>query len=154
VEIEPATPADADAIAATFGAARRTAMPWLPSLHSEAEDRMYFADKVIPDCEVLVVRRERAPIAFLALKDEMVEHLYVRPEAQRAGIGSALLEAAKSRRPGGLRLWTFQRNQGARAFYAHHGFVEVELTDGAANEEREPDVLLSWVPATATRAAC
>jgi GNAT superfamily N-acetyltransferase len=144
VEIEPATRADADAVAGTFGAARNAAMPWLPILHSEAEDRRYFADKVIPDCEVLVVRREGRPIAFIALKDDLVEHLYVRPEAQRAGIGSALLEAAKSRRPDGLRLWTFQRNHGARAFYAHHGFEEVELTDGSANEEREPDVLLAW----------
>jgi putative acetyltransferase len=74
-----------------------------------------------------------------------VEHLYVRPEAQRAGIGSALLQAAKSGSPSGLRLWTFQRNQGARAFYARHGFAELELTDGSGNEEREPDVLLAWV---------
>ena len=145
MEIEPATPADADAIAATFGAARRAAMPWLPRLHTEAEDRRYFAG-VIRECEVLVVRREGQPIAFIALKDDTVEHLYVRPEAQRAGIGSALLEAAKARSPSGLRLWTFQRNQGARAFYARHGFAELELTDGSANEEREPDVLLAWTP--------
>jgi GNAT superfamily N-acetyltransferase len=150
VEIEPATRADADAVAATFGAARNVAMPWLPILHTEAEDRQFFAG-VIADCYVLVVRREGEPIAFLALKADMVEHLYVRPEAQRAGIGSALLEAAKSRRPSGLRLWTFQRNHGARAFYAHHAFEEVELTDGSANEEHEPDVLLSWVPATTRR---
>jgi GNAT superfamily N-acetyltransferase len=150
VEIEPATPADADAVAATFGAARRTAMPWLPRLHTEAEDRRYFAD-VIDECEVMVVRREGQPVAFIALKDDMVEHLYVRPEAQRAGIGSALLEAARAARPSGLRLWTFQRNQGARAFYAHHGFVEVELTDGSANEEREPDALLAWTPPTLKR---
>ena len=123
-------------------------MPWLPSLHSEGEDRRYFADKVIPECDVLVVRRDGAPIAFLALKDDMVEHLYVRPEAQRAGNGSTLLEAAKARRPSGLRLWVFQRNQGARAFYAQHGFAEVELTDGSANEEREPDVLLAWTSAS------
>ena len=105
-------------------------MPWLPSLHTEAEDRRYF-EGVLRECEVLVVRRDGLPIAFLALKDDTVEHLYVRPEAQRAGIGSALLEAAKSRSPSGLRLWTFQRNQGARAFYAHHGFAELELTDGS-----------------------
>jgi GNAT superfamily N-acetyltransferase len=74
----------------------------------------------------------------------MVEHLYVRPDAQRAGIGSALLEEAKRGRPNGLRLWVFQRNHAARAFYARHGFVEVRSTDGADNEEREPDVLLEW----------
>jgi GNAT superfamily N-acetyltransferase len=144
MEIEAATHADAVAVAATFGAARRAAMPWLPRLHSAAEDRRYFADHVIGECDVLVVRRERSVVAFLALKDDMVEHLYVRPEEQRAGIGSALIEEAKSRRPSGLRLWVFQRNDGARAFYARHGFAEMRLTDGADNEEREPDVLLEW----------
>jgi hypothetical protein len=73
----------------------------------------------------------------------MVEHLYVQPDFQRAGIGSALLEVAKSRRPGGLRLWVFQRNHGARAVYARHGFTEVRFTDGSDNEEQEPDVFLA-----------
>ena len=41
-----------------------------------------------------------------------------------------------------LQLWTFQVNDRARAFYARHGFREVELTDGATNEEHEPDVRL------------
>ena len=145
MEIDTATPGDADALAATFGAARRAAMPWLPRLHSHADDRLYFAESVIGKCDVLVVRRERLAVAFLALRDDMVEHLYVRPDAQRAGIGSALLEAAKRRRPGGLRLWVFQRNHSARAFYARHGFAEIRFTDGADNEEREPDVLLAWV---------
>jgi GNAT superfamily N-acetyltransferase len=144
MEVDAATSADADAVAAIFGAARRAAMPWLPRLHSAAEDRRYFAEHVVGECDVLVVRRERRPVAFLALRDDIVEHLYVRPDVQRAGIGSALLEVAKSRRPSGLRLWLFQRNHGARAFYARHGFAEVRSTDGSDNEEHEPDVLLAW----------
>jgi putative acetyltransferase len=119
-------------------------MPWLPKLHTEAEDRRFFGERVLRECEVLVVRRSGAPVGFLALKDDLVEHLYVRPEAQREGIGSALLDAAKARRPSGLRLWVFERNSGARAFYARHGFTEVTRTDGSGNEEREPDVLLAW----------
>jgi putative acetyltransferase len=125
-------------------AARDAAMPWLPRLHTEDEDRRFFGEHVLRECEVLVVRRSGAPVGFLPLKDDMVEHLYVRPEAQRGGIGSALLDAAKARRPGGLRLWVFERNSGARAFYARHGFAEVTRTDGSGNEEREPDVLLAW----------
>jgi ribosomal protein S18 acetylase RimI-like enzyme len=145
VKIDHARPADADAVAAVFGAARREAMPWLPRVHTEAEDRFFFAG-VIEDSEVSVVRREEGVVGFLARKDDLVEHLYVRPEAQRAGIGSALLEDAKTRHPSGLQLWVFQRNQGARAFYAGQGFVVVRLTDGSANEELEPDVLLAWTP--------
>ena len=83
-------------------------MPWLPRLHSDADDRRYFAQHVIGDCDVLVVRSERRPVAFLALRNGMVEHLYALPVVQRTGIGSALLEVAKSRRPSGLRLLVFQ----------------------------------------------
>jgi GNAT superfamily N-acetyltransferase len=142
--VEPARPGDADAIAALFTASRRAAMPWLPERHDPADVRDYFATRVLPSREVLVVRRDGAVVAFLALAEEEVEHLYVAPGAQRAGLGSTLLEAAKARRPGGLELWAFQRNTAALAFYARHGFAERRRTDGAGNEEREPDVRLGW----------
>jgi putative acetyltransferase len=43
-----------------------------------------------------------------------------------------------------LQLWTFARNEAARAFYAKRGFREIGQTDGD-NEEKEPDVLLRWM---------
>jgi GNAT superfamily N-acetyltransferase len=85
-------------------------------------------------------------LGFAALGDDMLNHLYVEPEAQGGGIGAALIAHAKEQRPGGFRLWTFRRNEGARRFYERLGFCVVELTDGSRNEEREPDVLYAWVP--------
>jgi GNAT superfamily N-acetyltransferase len=134
---------DGDAIAEVFLASRRVAMPWLPELHTDEETRAFFAG-VIAACEVLVVRRSGRVLGFLALRGDEVEHLYVHPTAQRRGVGTALLEAAKARRPGGLELWAFQRNTPALAFYTRRGFVERRRTDGSANEEREPDVRLAW----------
>ena len=55
-----------------------------------------------------------------------------------------MLAHVKSRRPGGFRLWTFQDNAGARRFYDRHGLRAVELTDGAGNEEKMPDVRYAW----------
>jgi len=43
-----------------------------------------------------------------------------------------------------LQLWTFQRNTAAIAFYEKNGFRTVRKTDGATNEEREPDILFEW----------
>jgi hypothetical protein len=45
----------------------------------------------------------------------------------------------------------FQRNMPARAFYEARGLRVVEATDGAANEEREPDVRYRWEPGDVTR---
>ena len=143
MEIDSARTEDAEPLTAIFTSARRAAMPWLPELHSEEEDRAFIGERVMRECDVLVARREGRSAGFLALNDDMVEHLYVVPDDQRQGIGSALLAAAKAKRPDGLRAWVFQRNAGAIAFFARHGFREVMRTDGTDNEEREPDVLLS-----------
>jgi hypothetical protein len=62
----------------------------------------------------------------------------------RAGIGDRLIELVRQRQPSGLQLWTFQVNAAARRFYERHGFVAVEWTEGAANEEGEPDVRYVW----------
>ena len=43
-----------------------------------------------------------------------------------------------------LQLWTFQRNLSARRFYEARGFALVEQTDGARNEEKEPDARYLW----------
>jgi GNAT superfamily N-acetyltransferase len=143
IVIEPGRPPDADALARLFAASRAHAMPWLPVLHDAAQDEAFFGGLLAGE-EVLVARRDGAVLGFLVLAGDEVDHLYVRPDAQRAGLGSALLNVAKARRHGGLELWAFQRNEGALAFYARHGFVEVRRTDGRGNEEREPDVRLAW----------
>jgi ribosomal protein S18 acetylase RimI-like enzyme len=150
MEIEPVRSEDAEPLAEIFTSARRAAMPWLPEHHSEEEDRAFIRERVMSECEVLVARREGRLVGFLALKDELVDHLYVAPADQRQGIGSALLEVAKARRPDGLRLWVFQRNTGAIDFYIRRGFTEVMRTDGSDNEQGEPDVLLSASAAGAT----
>lgn len=65
-------------------------------------------------------------------------------------LGDRFVALAKQRRPDGLQLWTFQVNGPARRFYERHGFAAVEETDGAGNEEREPDVRYVWRPAFST----
>jgi ribosomal protein S18 acetylase RimI-like enzyme len=75
-----------------------------------------------------------------------LEHLYVHPDHQGRGIGSALLERAKARMPGGFGLWVFQANIGARRFYERHGLRVVRLTDGEGNEEKTPDAQYEWRP--------
>ena len=46
--------------------------------------------------------------------------------------------------PSPIRLYTFQENQRARAFYERRGFNAVKLSDGSGNEEKCPDILYEW----------
>ena len=116
---------------------------WLPRI---ADDIFEYHE------EVWLAEEDGRPLGFLAIRRsrsdgwETLERLYVEPEAQNRGVGTALLDKAKALRPDGLHLWVFQRNEGARRFYERHGFHLVKLTDGAENMEHEPDVLYFWNP--------
>jgi GNAT superfamily N-acetyltransferase len=143
--MRPAVPADAKAVADAFLAARAP-LTYLPRLHTDDETREWIADVLLRDLEVWVADSAGRVVGFAALGDNLLEQLYVHPVAQNRGVGAALLALSKERRPGGLSLWVFQKNEGARRFYERHGFSLVRLTDGRDNEEREPDAFYEWRP--------
>ncbi|WP_309752732.1 GNAT family N-acetyltransferase, partial [Novosphingobium sp.] len=82
-------------------------------------------------------------LGFIALLPGWIDHLYIQPDLHRRGIGSALVRFAQGRQSE-LRLYTFQSNVNARAFYEGHGFVIEELNDGTRNEEQMPDITYFW----------
>jgi ribosomal protein S18 acetylase RimI-like enzyme len=108
--------------------------------------RRWIADGLIPGRETWVAEAEGQVVAMLALDDAGIDQLYVLPTAQGNGIGRALVDLAKARRPEGLQLYTFQVNERARRFYERNGFVVAALGDGSGNEEGQPDVLYHWAP--------
>jgi GNAT superfamily N-acetyltransferase len=122
-------------------------LDYLPRLHTDDQQRAWIKDVVLRTWDSWVVEDAAAAVlGFAALSERTLELLYVRPESQRRGAGTALLAEVKRQRPGGFRLWVFQRNEGARRFYERHGFRLVELTDGSGNMEREPDACYEWWP--------
>jgi ribosomal protein S18 acetylase RimI-like enzyme len=137
-----AGPKDVDAVADVF-ARSFGSLTFLPQLHTPEEHRRFFAE-VVADEEVWVREKDGAIVGFAAFDETRLDHLYVDPEHTGRGVGSALLAHVKSSRPGGFDLWTFQANAGARRFYERHGLRAVELTDGAGNEEKTPDVRYAW----------
>lgn len=134
---------DAADIARIHRSARLAAMPWLPDLHTPEEDLAFFSEEVLSNQTVLVFEDGGRVVGFIAFTPNWVHHLYIAPDHWARGCGSELLGLAQA---GSVRLqlWAFQGNHRARRFYAKHGFQEVELTDGAGNQEKKPDVRLVW----------
>ncbi len=135
--------ADMDAAARVLRTAFDQALPWLAGLHTPEEDRWFFRKRVFKTCEVWGALDGTGLIGVLAFRDRWIDQLYVLPNAQGSGVGTALLRIAQSSCES-LHLWTFQRNAHARRFYEARGFALVEQTDGAGNEEKEPDALYLW----------
>jgi putative acetyltransferase len=132
-----------DAVAAVHRTAYDHRLPWLAGRHTSDEDRWFFRERVFPTCAVWRALEDTTLIGMIAFREDWIDHLHVLPHAQGRGCGTALLNVAKFTFPR-LHLWTFQRNDLARRFYEVRGFVPVRQTNGAANEEKEPDALYLW----------
>jgi putative acetyltransferase len=137
------SPADANAIGDIFVRAR-DAMTYLPRIPDDVRLKLggWFTERH----EIWLIEDSGRVVGFAGLSDGWLDHLYVDTDSQSRGAGSMLLEHVKRLQPGGIRLWVFQKNLGARRFYERHGFRLEKVTDGSGNMEHEPDALYVWQP--------
>ncbi|HUP85674.1 MAG TPA: GNAT family N-acetyltransferase [Acidimicrobiales bacterium] len=147
VTFRRASSADAEAVASLYLRARHAAVPAIPPpAHADDDVRAFVRNRMIPEREAWVAVDGGAVVGLLVLDGDDIDQLYLEPSRVGEGIGSRMIDLAKSERPAGLELWAFQSNVRALAFYERHGFVAEGWSDGD-NEEREPDVRLRWRPA-------
>src|SRR6185295_7444333 len=135
--------ADMEDAARVHRAAFDHALPWLAGLHTPQEDRWFFEERLFKTCDLRGTFRGTEMIGMIAFREDWIDQLYVLPDAQGRGVGTELLQIAQDAFPR-LQLWTFQRNPRARRFYEARRFKLVRETDGADNEEKEPDALYLW----------
>jgi ribosomal protein S18 acetylase RimI-like enzyme len=134
---------DMDSAAGVLRTSFDAALPTLAGLHTPDQDRWFFRERVFATCQLWGYFDAKELVGFIAFREGWIDQLYVLPSLQGCGIGSALLRVAR-RKLAHLSLWTFLRNTNARRFYEKHGFQLVQETDGARNEEKEPDAMYSW----------
>ena len=151
VVVRRAAGTDAAAIANVWLAAFAATYDF-PHAHTDHEVRRWIRDDLLRGTETWVAVDPDGRIAgFMSLTPDFLDQLYVRPGRTGRGIGSRLVDLAKTLRPGGLDLYTFQANDGGRRFYERHGFRAVAFDDeGAGNEEHQPDVRYRWRPTDPT----
>ncbi|MBC2933547.1 GNAT family N-acetyltransferase [Nocardioides sp. zg-1228] len=143
--LRPVTPDDLAVVADLHLASRRAAADaFPPPAHPDHEVRQWVAGWDLSSYEVWLAERDGEPSGYARWTATWLDDLYVHPAHQGHGVGSALFELVASTRPQGFCLWVFETNAPARAFYARHGCLELERTDGSANEERAPDIRVAW----------
>lgn len=130
--IRPYRPPDQDAVLAVWAAASARAHPFLDAAFLRAE-RAAIRDTFLPTATTWVWTDEARVLGFVSVMEDEIGGLFVAPEAQRRGIGRALVGEVQRARPGrALELEVFAANAGARAFYAACGFCEVAQAVHAA----------------------
>ncbi|MFF8592239.1 GNAT family N-acetyltransferase [Streptomyces sp. NPDC015220] len=145
--IRCAQEADAAVIARIHLTSRSATMPYLPpQQHSHEQVTRWIRDVLLKRCRTWVAVRDAGIVGYAALDDDMLDHLYLRPDVRRRGIGTLLLDEVRRHSPDGVSLHVFQQNTDARAFYERHGFSVVDTSDGERNMENLPDMTLRWTP--------
>ena len=148
VSIRSATETDAQAVTEVYLASRKPLAAFAPLAHSDEEVGEWLLRELIADDAVTVAIDDGKVVAMMALSDDgvvgWIDQLYVHPLHARRGIGTVLLEHAKSELRSPVRLLTFQENSVAIRFYEKRGFVPIAYSDGVGNEEHCPDVLYQW----------
>jgi ribosomal protein S18 acetylase RimI-like enzyme len=138
-------PEDFDPVTILWRISRERSLPEFQRAkgHFFYEDQEYFRDHVLIENRVFIVESDERPVAFMAMREDFIDHLYVHPDSQNRGIGKLLLDYARQRSPDHLWLYTLQINIHARTFYEKNGFT-AEKFGVSPPPESEPDVEYHW----------
>lgn len=91
------------------------------ALHSPEHQRDYLSAEIETGARVFMLIHDR-PVGVVSVRSSLIENLYVLPEAQNRGYGSALLEYAIAQCPSSPTLWILEDNSGAQRLYERRGF--------------------------------
>ena len=98
---------------------------------------------LLPQAELYVHENENTGQidGFIGLTENHIEGIFVAKAARSKGIGKALLDYAKSRRPR-LDLSVYQKNERALAFYQREQFVV--HSEGIDEDTNEAEIQMHW----------
>lgn len=145
-----AEPGDAIAVADVYLRSRKELVACAPLVHPDESVRDWIRGHLLPAGRTTVAVVDGRVVGFLTVSAaggvSWIDHLYVLPTWVSRGIGTRLLELARTALPPPIRLYTFQGSERARTFYERRGFKAIAFGDGSANEERRPDILYERRP--------
>jgi len=103
------------------------------ALHTPERQLEYLSGKIGQGSKVYMLLEDK-PVGIVSLTGSLIEDLYVLPDCQNKGCGTALLEYAVSLCPDTPTLWILENNVNAKRLYCRMGFRETgnrnTITDG------------------------
>jgi putative acetyltransferase len=124
--MRPLQSVDLDGISRVHWRACRLAYRFMSWSYTEDEVRHWYAGKLEEWDWGQVVCAEDLIVAYLAASGAHIDQLFVDPDHQRAGLGSALLAAMLGLCLRPATLHVFAENRPARAFFERFGFRQVD----------------------------
>ena len=132
---------DLDAVMQIWLQANLDAQAFIPASFWEAHFEM--VRDLLPQAELYVHEDAgtRQIDGFIGLTENHIEGIFVVKSARSKGIGKALLEYAKSRKPR-LDLSVYQKNERALAFYQREQFTV--QSEGIDEDTNEAELQMLW----------
>ena len=148
IEVRPMRDDEVDAVILLWRVTKKAAYPYLPTeqAYTLDDDTRFFRNVLLPNASSVWVATEGDRLlGYLAMQGSYIDRLYIHPDRQRQGAGTALLAKARGLSPLGLELHTHVQNTQARAFYEKHGFKAVKFGVSPLPESA-PEVEYHWRP--------
>ena len=132
---------DLDAVMQIWLHGNLDAHPFIPASFWEAHFEM--VRDMLPQAELYVHEdaSTRQIDGFIGLTENHIEGIFVAKAARSNGIGKALLDYAKSRKPR-LDLSVYQKNERALAFYRREQFAV--HSEGIDEDTNEAEIQMLW----------
>ena len=132
---------DLDAVMQIWLQANLDAHAFIPASFWEAHFEM--VRDLLPQAELYVHEdaSTRQIDGFIGLTENHIEGIFVAKAARSKGIGKALLDYAKSRKPR-LDLSVYQKNERALAFYQREQFTV--QSEGIDEDTNEAELQMLW----------
>lgn len=114
-------------------------------LSLEAIDRLepLIRDEHFPRLKIVVAERNGCILGFIGMDGQQVAMLFVADEVRSMGVGSSLLQWAKTQSPR-LTLDVNEQNPRAAVFYAKRGFRPVSRSETDAQGMPHPLLHMLW----------
>ena len=146
VKVRPALETDYDVVARIWWESWRTVGVTVAQDSTIQELRALIPENIEQGWDLYVAEEAGRVCAMMAIEldDNHLDQLFVDPDYKGQGIGTLLLNHAKSKMPGGMWLRTARSNTPAIEFYRRHGFAHER--DDLHPRLRYPVVYYRWAP--------